>query len=62
MKSDEKGIIVRLIRDDLVSYKLLSGIERLGLEPGTYYLHLGETILLLMGFTKSNWMIVLIFI
>jgi tRNA G18 (ribose-2'-O)-methylase SpoU len=44
-----KKIILSLIKDDLLSTRLVLGLEALGLDAGKYYLHLSETIFLIMG-------------
>lgn len=50
----DKKIILSLIRDDLTSYRLVSGLETLGLEPNCYYLYLSEIIFILMGFEENE--------
>lgn len=49
----DKHIIISLIKDDLTNYRLVSGLEALGLDSDCYSLCLGETIFKLMGFPKN---------
>ncbi|HEY9009340.1 MAG TPA: hypothetical protein VIM75_24555 [Ohtaekwangia sp.] len=42
-------LIISLIKDDLINHKLVSGLNRLGLNASDYHLHLSETIFRLMG-------------
>lgn len=51
---NKKQLIVSLIRDDLVSTRLVNGLGALGLDAGHYSLHLSETILRLLGFTHHQ--------
>lgn len=46
---DDKDLIISLIQDNLISLKLIYGLEELGLLPDDYYLRLGDTIFKLMG-------------
>lgn len=50
---DDKDLIISLIQDNLISLKLIYGLEQLGLMPDNYYLHLGGTIFKLMGIEPS---------
>lgn len=55
MKSKKvKKLVVSLIKDDLVSRKLLSGLDGLGLNPLDYNLNLSDTIFSLMGFSDNS--------
>lgn len=44
-----KKLVLSLIKDDLLSTRLILGLEALGLDSGKYYLQLSEIIFLLMG-------------
>jgi hypothetical protein len=46
---EEKDLILRLIKDSLISFKLISGLNALGLNADDYTSFLGDTIFLLMG-------------
>jgi hypothetical protein len=46
---DEKDLTIRLIKDSLISFKLISGLNALGLNANDYSSILGDTIFLLMG-------------
>lgn len=50
----QKDIIISLIKDDLTNIRLVSGLERLGLDAGKYYLHLNETIFKLVGLKEDR--------
>jgi hypothetical protein len=47
---DKKELVIRLIKDNLINLKLVSGLNHLGLIADDYYLHLGDTIFKIMGF------------
>ncbi|HSH67971.1 MAG TPA: hypothetical protein VLB84_19695 [Bacteroidia bacterium] len=49
----KKELILRLIQDNLVNLKLVSGLNALGLIADDYYLNLGDTVFKLMGFEAS---------
>ena len=49
----EKQLIVSLIKDDLINSRLVSGLNRIGLDAEHYFLHLSETVFKLIGF-KDN--------
>ena len=49
------ALIVALIKDDLVSNKLISGLNDLGLNASDYHLGLSEKILVLMGLDVDNY-------
>lgn len=53
MDNQEK-LIRSLIKDDLINHKLVNGLGDLGLECDEYLLHLKETVLDLMGFTREQ--------
>jgi hypothetical protein len=46
---DDKELVIRLIKDSLISFKLISGLNALGLNANDYTSSLGDTIFLLMG-------------
>jgi hypothetical protein len=46
---EKKALILRLIKDSLISFKLISGLNALGLNADDYTSFLGDTIFLLMG-------------
>jgi hypothetical protein len=45
---EEKDLTIRLIKDSLISFKLISGLNALGLNADDYTSFLGDTIFLLM--------------
>jgi len=47
-------LILSLIKDDLINTRLVNGLECLGLDAGHYLLHLGSTVLRLMGFGEGH--------
>lgn len=53
MKAD-KPLLLSLIRDDLVNYKLVSQLQALGLDALDYYLDLSSTVFRLMGYPDSH--------
>jgi hypothetical protein len=49
--TDEKEFILRLIKDDLLNVRLVTGLLALGLkDAGDYHLHLSQTIFSLIGY------------
>lgn len=50
----EKELLIRLIKDDLVNYKLVSALNDLGLNAGGYFLDLSDTIFNLMHFPNNK--------
>jgi hypothetical protein len=50
----EEQLIIKLIRDNLINFKLVSGLNILGLNAHDYHLYLGDTIFELMGFKESK--------
>lgn len=48
-----KDLLITLLRDHLVSYRLVQGLTKIGLDPLHYNLNLGETIFTIMGFGNS---------
>lgn len=53
VKHDDK-LIISLIKDDLINSKLVNGLIDLGMDAGTYYLHLDSTIFKLIGYTDDS--------
>lgn len=56
--TSNKQLIISLIRDSLISTKLISGLNVLGLHADNYTLYLGDTIFELMGINsndQSDW-------
>lgn len=49
----KKDLLITLLRDHLVNYRLVQGLSNIGLDPLHYNLNLGETIFMLMGFGNS---------
>lgn len=49
-----KSLILKLIMDDLINTKLVTGLCSMGLEAEKYHLHLSDTILKLMGFVRDS--------
>jgi hypothetical protein len=50
----DKKLILSLIRDDLINSKLTIGLSALDLDPTIYFLHLSETIFMLMGIKEDK--------
>lgn len=51
---NEKNLIISLIKDNLVSTRLISGLAALGLDPVYYDLHLSTTIFNLIGIREDD--------
>ena len=49
-----KKLIISLIQDDLVSNKLVLGLNELGVNASDYFLNLSDTIFKLMKFSDSK--------
>jgi hypothetical protein len=49
MKTENKQLIISLIKDDLINSKLVNGLNQIGLDANKFYLHLPETIFEQMG-------------
>lgn len=54
MKPHDKKLIISLIKDDLINSKLVNELSGLGLNADGYLLHIKETVLDLMGFTRKQ--------
>ena len=52
--TNNKELIISLIRDNLINTKLILGLSKLGLIANDYSLHLGDTIFELMGFEANE--------
>lgn len=50
----KKDLIISLLRDHLVSYRLIQGLLKTGLDPINFDLYVSETIFQLMGFGNSE--------
>jgi hypothetical protein len=50
----EKDLILRLIRDSLINYKLVSGLNAMGLNADDYHIYLSDTVFKLMGLDKRK--------
>ena len=50
----KRELILSLIKDDLTSMKLVSGLNALGLDADHYSPFLGDTIFTLMGFEENE--------
>lgn len=50
----EKELLIRLIKDDLINYKLVSTLNELGLHADSYLLGLSDTIFNLMHFPNDK--------
>lgn len=50
----DKTLILRLIRDSLINYKLVSGLNSIGLNADDYHVYLGDTIFQLMGLNQKK--------
>ena len=50
----KKALVMSLLKDHLVSYKLIKGLERLGLDAINFDINLGDTVFSLMGFGSSD--------
>ncbi len=53
-KLNNEELLLRLIRDSLVSTKLIAGLNSLGLIADDYTMSLGDTIFRLMGFEDGE--------
>jgi hypothetical protein len=53
-ENQNTSLVLSLIKDDLISNKLINGLNTLGLGAGDYHLHLSETILNLIGLDTEN--------
>lgn len=51
---NNKELILSLIKDDLISTKLVNGLNEIGLNADSYYLHLSEIIFRLLGFDDDE--------
>lgn len=49
----KKKLIINLIANDLINYRLVDGLYRQGIDASAYYGYLAEVALKLMGFTKD---------
>jgi hypothetical protein len=54
MSITKKALIMSLLRDHLVSYRLVQGLLKTGLNPFYFDLYVSETIFQLMGFGSSK--------
>ena len=45
----QKELIIKLIKDDLINYKLITGLNEIGLEAEKYDVYLCDTVLELIG-------------
>lgn len=50
----KKELILRLLMDDLVHRKLITGLYQLNIDASAYSLYLSETIFKLMGYSKKE--------
>lgn len=50
IKLSEKEFLISLIADYLTNYRLVCGLNNMGMNANTYDIHLGDTIFKLMGF------------
>ncbi|MCR6641619.1 MAG: hypothetical protein NVV82_22175 [Sporocytophaga sp.] len=50
----KKKLIIALIKDDLINYRLVEGLSDMGIEASSYFLYLNRSILKLMGFKKKD--------
>jgi len=48
----DKAIIISLIKDHLINYKLVSNLSSIGLNADDYFLQLSHTIFTLMGLNQ----------
>jgi hypothetical protein len=51
----KRKLILSLIKDHLVHNKLVRGLNAAGLENNLYFLRLGETVFILMGFGEDRY-------
>lgn len=49
-----KRLILSLIKDDLINSKLVNSLNEIGLNADNYFLHLKDTIFILMGFDDDE--------
>jgi len=54
MSISKKDLIMSLLRDHLVSYRLVQGLLKMGLDSNNFDLYMSETIFQLMGFGNSE--------
>lgn len=54
IKLSEKELIVSLITDYLTNFRLVYGLNDMGINANTYDIHLGDTIFKLMGFGATS--------
>ncbi|MBI1835941.1 MAG: hypothetical protein HYR91_01615 [Flavobacteriia bacterium] len=52
---DEQKLIISLIKDDLINFKLVNGLNKLGLNAGMYFTHSCDTVFKLMGFENEKY-------
>lgn len=52
--TNQKEMIISLIKDDLVNTKLVNGLSNIGLCPGDFHLNLSDTILNLLGLETED--------
>jgi hypothetical protein len=51
---NDAQLVIKLIRGNLINFKLISGLNVLGLNADDYHIHFGDTIFELMGFKESK--------
>lgn len=51
---NEKDLILSLIRDSLINYKLVSGLNAIGLNADNYHIYLSDTVFKLMGLNNRK--------
>lgn len=52
---NQKNLLLSLIKDDLINYKLVSALNALGLHATDYFLHLSDIIFDLAGFKNDAY-------
>jgi hypothetical protein len=53
-ETNNKQLIISLIKDDLINTKLISGLENLGIDAGLYLLGISDAIFVLMGIDNDE--------
>lgn len=49
-----KYIVLSLIKDDIINFKLVFSLNEIGLNAGNYFLHLSEVIFSLIGYSDEE--------
>lgn len=52
--ASSKLLVLQLIKDDIINFRLVYGLNEIGLNAGNYFLHLTEAIFSLMDFSNEE--------